>query len=688
MDMGSLLETFMGQAQSQDPHENDAVYQKAMFYNMVNALNSMETTENDLKAFKTFIEDAIKENKYGLKDALLGVQYTYNTDLLVYTKTVDGTILRSDTEELLQELLIEYMGMDMSGMTSMQESYGFTMMSPSAKLWQEILTGDNGKLINDVVEKQYDVIYGSWPNQYDEIVLVVDDNNEIDDMTLYALGLLSKSEIDALADAAFNKKELDVKINRWEYKDICNMDFRVVLGSSCYKYDELTGLYTDLRDTETGLKYLYDNGLKLKVSGIIKPNKDATSTMLTGTIGYTCDLTKYILEQAINSDVVKAQLANPSIDIFTGLPFEENTGNLNDASKAEAFRKYIAELDDAGKANAYIKIMSIPTSIQLEQMMKDALKEMGIEKENGAYTELGIQIMKASLAQIFSAQMGMSINDVTEYIEVMPVEDIITLFETIIEEQVKAAYAQGIQAALSQTPIDQLVLALETAMEEYSEEEFALYYDEVVTFSENSYDDNMSELGYIDIDSPYTVNLYASSFENKDVIEKAISKYNGSVDKLQQIVYTDYIGIMMSSITTIINAITYVLIAFVAVSLVVSSIMIGVITLISVQERTKEIGILRAIGASKKNVSSMFNAETVMIGFASGLIGVIITAILCIPINMILKYFTGLGNLKAGLPLPVALVLIGISILLTLVAGIIPSLSAAKKEPVVALRTE
>lgn len=210
----------------------------------------------------------------------------------------------------------------------------------------------------------------------------------------------------------------------------------------------------------------------------------------------------------------------------------------------------------------------------------------------------------------------------------------------------------------------------------------------MLVFSESSLEDNLQTLGYIELDKPYTINLYASSFESKDKIEEAIAEYNKSADEFSEIKYTDYVGIMMSSITTMINAITYVLIAFVAISLIVSSIMIGVITLISVQERTKEIGILRAIGASKRNVSSMFNAETVIIGFISGTLGVVITALLCIPINIIMRELTGIANLKAILPFGTALVLIAISVLLTMFAGIIPSRSAAKKDPVVALRTE
>ena len=234
----------------------------------------------------------------------------------------------------------------------------------------------------------------------------------------------------------------------------------------------------------------------------------------------------------------------------------------------------------------------------------------------------------------------------------------------------------------------QLSAALDQAMPGYTTEQCAAYYDEITEFSESTYEENLSALGCVDIESPASINIFASTFENKDVIEDAISSYNENVDELSQIQYTDYVGIMMSSVTTIINAITYVLIAFVAISLIVSSIMIGVITLISVQERTKEIGILRAIGASKRNVSSMFSAETVIIGFTSGALGVLITYLLCIPINLILHHLTGIGNLSAFLPLPAALILIAISMALTLIAGIIPSRSAARKDPVVALRTE
>jgi len=688
MDVGTLMQTFIGQATSESEHEKDAVYQKGMLYKMINALNSMETSENDLKAFKEFVEAELakEEGASALKDALSGVQYTYDMDLLIYTKNVDGSIIQSDTQALMQELLIEYFGIDMSSMMNMGGSMGATgsfqsmaslsPMGSSAILWQEMLSGDNGKLISPLLEKQYDVIYGSWPTQYNEIVLVVDENNEIDDMTLYALGLKSKDDIDALAQAAFHKTEIEVSDQRWTYEEICNMQFRTVFASDCYTFDENTGLYTDLRETQAGLKYLYDNGTALKVSGIIRPNEEAVSTMLSGTIGYTNKLTEYVIENAKDAPAVRAQILDPSADIFTGLPFHENTGNLTEEQKIEEFRHYIASLDERGKAEAYIKMMSIPAPEQLEAAVAQTM---------GSVTRADIE---AALTQALTQQMGMAESEVQNYISSMSEDDLTEIFTQMVIEQTKAQYAAQVQAQLGAMNSAQLASNLDASLPSYTAKQLVSYYDEVLEFSESTYEENLRDLGVVDLDDPATVNLFASSFENKDVIEEVIADYNEKVEDLEKITYTDYVGLMMSSVNTIINAITYVLVAFVGISLVVSSIMIGVITLISVQERTKEIGILRAIGASKKNVSRLFNAETVIIGFASGVLGIGITYLLCIPINLILHSLTGIQTLSAFLPVPVALILILISVGLTLFAGIIPSRSAAKKDPVVALRSE
>lgn len=685
MNLGALMEAFIGTAHSQEEHDNDAVYQKPMVYDLVNALSSAETIDNDLAAFKAYIEErrADTSDENGLNEAISGIQYTYDTEFLVYTENVDGTIIRSDSQELMQELLIEYFGLDMSSMMDLGEEYGLMdsmgslfSMGSSMVLWQEMLNGDNGKLVSPLLESQYDVIYGSWPTEYNEIVLVLDENNEIDDMALYALGLKSKEEIDAVMQAAMNQTAIEVEQQKWSYEEICDMEFRVILNSSCYTLDENTGLYADLRESNAGLKYLYDNGLSLKVSGIIRPSEDAVSSMLTGSIGYTSELTEYIIEQSKNSAAVTAQLNNPSTDIFTGLPFQESTGDLTDEQKEADFREYISGLDEQGKANAYITIMSIPSQEQIDAAVSQTMDSMTREE------------MEEMLNEALAQQTGVNTEELADYISSMTDEEFNSMFTQIIAEQFTLQYAQQVQEQMGQMNAQELAAALDMALPSYTTEQCAEYYEQVLSFSESSYEDNMLELGYVDLDDPATINLYASSFEDKELIEQAIEDYNSTVSELEQIEYTDYVGLMMSSVTSIINAVTYVLIAFVAVSLIVSSIMIGVITLISVQERTKEIGILRAIGASKRNVSSMFNAETVIIGFTSGALGVIITYILCIPINLILHHLTGINTLSAYLPVPVAVILVLISVALTLFSGIIPSRSAAKKDPVVALRTE
>ena len=320
--------------------------------------------------------------------------------------------------------------------------------------------------------------------------------------------------------------------------------------------------------------------------------------------------------------------------------------------------------------------MSLPPREMVEQTVEQTL------------SSLTRADMEAALTQALSAQTGMSAEELADYIAVLSDADMREMFAQFIEEQFKQQYAAQVQQQLKSLSPEQLAAALDMAAAQYTDEQCAAYYDEVLVFSGSTYEENLIRLGCVDLDTPSAINLYAASFADKDVIEDAIAAYNEQVDDLSEIRYTDYVGLMMSSVTTIINAITYVLIAFVAVSLIVSSIMIGVITLISVQERTKEIGILRAIGASKKNVSSMFTAETVLIGFTAGALGVLITYLLCLPINLILHRLTGIGNLSASLPVPVAAVLVLISVLLTLMAGVIPSRSAAKKDPVVALRTE
>lgn len=680
VDSSALLTTFMGKARSTTEHEDDGVYQKAMVYELMNALNSGEAQQNDLKAFKQHLESirADETSEHPLKTAVSGVQYTYDTALQVYTRNVDGKIIVSDLQKIMQDMMGQAMQTDLGGMTALMDSSMTSTQSAmmnSMALWREMLPGDHGRLISPLIEKQFDLVYGSWPIRYDEILLVADEDGELPDLTLYALGLISAEDMARVMQAAINREVIEYDAKGWSYQEICDLDFRVVLNSQCFVRDTETGLFTDLRETDTGMQYLYDNGIKLHVSGVIRPKKDAITTMMNGGIGYTSKLTEYLVDQCNQSEVVLAQQADPQTDILTGLPFRDH-GALSEADKAEAFRSHLSSLTESEKAEAYTALKTVPTDDLIRQTVQEYFT--GKTKEDFVGT----------LSSSLSAQMGMDEGTIKEYLAARSDEEVFEMLVQMMTPQITAQYADAAERMLQKKTPAQLASAFEQEMETASDAQCAAYYDQLLTFSDSTYERNLKKLGYIDLDSPATVNLYAATFADKDRIEDAIAAYNEQVSDLEEITYTDYVGLMMSSVTTIINAITYVLVAFVAISLVVSSIMIGVITLISVQERTKEIGILRALGASKRNVSGMFNAETVMIGFASGTLGVLITYLLCIPINAILHHLTGLGNLSAFLDVRVALGLILISMILTTIAGLIPARSAAKKDPVVALRTE
>ncbi len=700
VDLSTLMNSFMNVGKGELDHEKDAIYKDPMIAELVEALANTETNENDLKAFKAHLEAELKTEDSKLAGALSGVQYGYRLQLPIYTENVDGTIIKSDTNALMMEMLGDYMMAIAAGgkqeENSTGDSAGGNMMMSSmmnSGMWQEMLSGLDAEKepINKMIYEQYELIDGgSWPNEYDEIVLIVNERNELDDLTLFALGLLSQEEIDAIIHAAANGETVESNAKRWTYEEIRQRTFRTILPADFYQ--PVGDIYADMSNNDGIIKMLYEKtDLKLKVTGIIRPREDADTTMLSSGIGYTSALTKYVIEAAKDSAVVKAQLADPTVDVLTGLPFEAVTGIMTSEEKAEAFKDYVAGLKTSKeKANVFKAIQCVEAEeASLEMMTDNALAQMQ-DKES-------VVLM---ISQQLSQQTGMSVEELAKYFEDITLDELKNMLRSSIEEQMKAVLAENVEKGLlenfskfdesGKVTLDEekVAMALDMAMQGYTAEQCAKYYEKVTEFSSSTYEENLVKFGCLDLDSPSTISLYASSFEKKDIIEEVIAEYNKTVDESKQISYTDYMGIMMSSITTIIDAITYVLIAFVAVSLIVSSIMIGVITLISVQERTKEIGILRALGASKRNVSSMFNAETVIIGFSSGLLGVLITYLLCIPINAILNALTGLSHLKAFLPIQVAIILVAISVLLTLIAGIIPSRSAAKKDPVVALRTE
>ena len=670
-DLSSMIEAMTGAAGDGETHELDAVYSNVILYDLMDNLMSMDTETNDLKSFKEFLD----AGGGGINEFTSAIQYEYDPNFNIYTKDSDGNIVESDVVTLLNELMASMYGGDFS-------SYFDTMgdFYSSFESWQEMLPGENGELINQTLLDQYDVIYGSWPQGYDEVVLIVNQNNEVSDLVLYTLGLRTEDELNSSLEAYMNGETVDAEVESWSYEELCGMTFKLVGWYDHYVYDSASGTYTDVSGTDAGLDYLYENddvGITLKISGIVRQNEDAVAGMMSGAIGYTSELIDRVIEQAESSDVVSAQMAAPETDVILGLPFAtgDEVEPTGDELKAEV-DEYIAGLDTAGQAELYTEISSTPTDDYLDAAVQQALSELTREDIEGMMLEG------------YAEEMGVDADSLRDYVAQMDDETLMSYVEEMAREAVAQQYSESARQQLASLSQQQLAAAL--AINGLSDWQYEYVYENLMParYSESTYEQNLETLGYIDIASPDSINLYASTFADKDEIARIIDEYNTSADEEQQISYTDYVALLMSSVSTIINAISYVLIAFVAISLVVSSIMIGIITYISVLERTKEIGILRAIGASKRDVANVFNAETLIEGLASGLLGIIVTMLLIIPINAVVQHLTGIASLRAILPAYGAVALVLISMLLTYIAGLIPSRFAARRNPVEALRTE
>ena len=660
VDISSVITSIMS-ANNADKtlnHELDAVYANRVMYELMNSLSNTEVQTNNLKAFKKYIESTP-----GFKEFASAIDYSYAIDFHIFTKDKNGNIIKSDVASLMQEFFAGSSS-QMSGM-SMMAGYD---------VWQEMLKGSDGEILNDLFYDQYDLLYGAWPKAYNEIVLIVDENNEISDLVLYSLGLKTTDEMKQEIQDSMQGALKDAPAESWSYEEICNMTFKMILSSDFYQ-KTANGTYTDLSQVQAGVEYLYnsDHAIDLKVAGIIRPNDDSVASMMTGSIGYTTALTEYAIDRMAQSDIVKEQLANPDMDIIVGLPFKTDDAEISDEEKINLVKAHFASLSTEGKANLYIEI---ETKLQLESMVIGMLS---------MYTE---EQLREFAVQAYAEQTGMDPEQIRGYINQMSKEELIAAIKDGMYEQIEEQYGPAIREQLKLQGNELLALALDAKT--FTDAQYLEFFELYVpaTYSDSTFEDNLSKLGYVDIDSPTAINIYTSTFADKDEISALIAEYNRNVEEDDEINYTDLVALLMSSITLVINAISYVLIAFVSVSLVVSSIMIGIITYISVLERTKEIGILRAIGASKKDISRIFNAETAIVGFASGAIGIGITLLLILIANPILQAVTGIGILRASLPVIGAVILVLLSISLTMIAGLIPSRLAAKKDPVVALRTE
>lgn len=568
IDISSMVTSMTGNSDSEEHEDKSKIYSNDIMGDMINTMVK-EVKSNNLSEFKKYIENG----GYDIKSYVSDIQYSYDVPLKIYMKDTSNGVEQLNPSTMFDSIYGEGATSTSSAMSS---GMGMGMFSNSS-VWNQLLGNQQ------VLDEQYDVLAGHWPENYNEVVLVTDKNNEVDDYTLYSLGLKDPEEVRTLFKKMMVGESYETEKDiSYTFDEILDTEFKLVMPTDMYKYNDVTDTWDDYSKDDKYMTNVVNNGTDIKVCGIIRPNDDAVSTSISSGIGYTAKLTEYIIDEVKNSEIAKAQLADTSVDVFTGVPFDND-------------RNTEITMDDV---NAYMATLSPEESAQMQAMTS------GMSDDQ--------------ILQLFSASLKARTTDAT-------------------------------------------------------------------------LDSNKSKLGITDLDTPSQIDIYATDFDSKEKVQNIIKDYNKSQQddgKEENVInYTDYVGIMMSSVSTIINAISYVLIAFVAISLIVSSIMIGIITYISVLERTKEIGVLRSIGASKKDVSRIFNAETLIEGFVSGALGIVVTLLLCIPANALIKHLTDISNV-AQLPVAGGVILIIISMFLTFIAGLIPAKFAAKKDPVVALRSE
>ena len=691
-DMTALMASLMGARHSEgggggsnpDP---DRVYASTVMYDMMDSMLNAETQTNNLEAFKEYLDNG----GGGIKD-MAAVHYSYDFGFDIYTQDENGDILKSDVMALMQDAMSAMYGGDYSSYFEQMGS-----MYSAMEVWEELLPGEDGELVSPQEKNQYELLYGGWPQSHDEVILFVDGSNEISDLMLYALGLMPHADMEEAMVSMSKGETVDVGEMSWSYEELCALDFKLILPAEYYQHDPATDTYTDMSQTQAGMDFLYnseDVGIRLKVAGIARP-VDGGHGMLSGGIGYTSALTRFAIETTGDTEILKAQLDDPDTDVIVNLPFpKEDDAEPADEEKAEAIREHLSGLTASEKAAAYVDVMGQPSQEYVDTV---------VDQQMDGMTRQAIEDM---IVEQYAGEMGVDGDTVRGYISDMSDEELFGKVEEAIAQQVREQYAAGVEQQLASLPQETLAGMLDYAMDPNREfaaglamgtpspltmEQFVYLYDHYMppTRSSSTYEDNLKRLGYTRLESPSAISIYATTFAQKDQIADLIQDYNDGVSSEDdEITYTDYVALLMSSITGIISGISYLLIAFVSISLVVSSIMIGIITNISVLERTKEIGILRAVGASKRDVSRVFNAETLIVGLAAGLLGILVSVAATFPINALIHDLTGLTDLTAVLPPAAGAILVAISVVLTVFAGLIPSRGAAKKDPVEALRSE
>lgn len=561
--------------------------------------------QNNLAEFKKYLDNPASEIHQYVGEN--GIIYSYNVNFDVYAQNPNQQLINTN---------IELDGGN--GNSNRPRMFNFANIginNESAKNFSEMVAGTNGQPISSVVTDSYDMVAGYWPTGYNEVVMVLNENNSIPVQSMYQLGFITKEQYTSAKNQLANKQ--DGEDFTLSYEDMLQKTFYLVPSSENYVKNE-NGSYSQIKNPEYDTDGLMNKSIPLKVTGIIRPKEDAKNATINTVVAYTNLLTNYVIDRANESAIVQAQKNTPEINVLNGVRFNATT----DEEKIQDTKEYLLNLSEDEKVNMYQLILYYDGKSQNQEINEDtnsfdmnALSKLSMNPQSG-----------------ISGMLENYLND---------------------------------------SPNTTTLLAI---------------YNDYI--GGKSLEKNLASFGAVSYESPSSISIYADSFENKDAIGKVIENYNNTVGEDSKISYTDYVALMTSSLTTIINGISYVLIAFVAVSLIVSSIMIGIITYISVMERTKEIGILRALGASKKNISQLFNAETFIIGIFSGIIGIGITLLLLIPINNVIQTVSKIEDLSAVLPLESAGILILISIIITVIGGLIPSRSAAKKDPVEALRTE
>ena len=710
-DITSMMDT---QSSDDSTKEDGEVQVFQMLTNIFSRVGS-----NDLTSLKEYLDS----NKGDLSKYTKSVEYTYNVVPQIYSANTES-IRQVNLDRSFAALGLGASSTSNSTMSSMMSTNVFYQMPQNTDLYQE----------------QYDIKAGRWPKKYNECVLVLNNNGKISDFMLYTLGLRDYSELDTMIQQFSQEEKVTVPDNSqsYSYDDIIGINFKLVNPSDCYQYDANYNIYRDKTDDQAYMKQLIDNGENLEIVGIVQPSDGANVTMLQSGIGYLPSLSDHVINQAQSSEIVQKQLATRDIDVFTGkrfddpesssldmnslftvdsetlqsaftfdqskismdmssvdfsqlsidpsllpsldvdsllgdIKFELTTDQINQISQKimTQFQQYLKDnnLTDQSKMDEYFRayLQSDAAKNLIQSEMTALIQESGMAKQFAANLQSQMQTMMAQYSEVIANSLKQQLTTV--------MADQMDNFSSQFQDAISidtSKFASAIKVNMSEEELSELMLSL---MSEDS----------------SSYENNLQKLGYASKDEPSGINIYPLDFESKQEVINVLDQYNENVEKVDEdkvITYTDYVGTLMSSVTDIINVISYVLIAFVAISLVVSSIMIGVITYISVLEQKKEIGILRAIGASKRNISQVFNAETFIIGLFAGVLGIVITLLLLIPGNMIIHDIAGSQDVSAILPVTGAVVLIILSVVLTLIGGLIPAKKAALEDPVTALRTE